>query len=115
MSAFMGAGVANAHNSVIHNNNPQSSVFDARQDDCIQGLDELRQEIDKIDEQIVRLLNQRMTIAKHVAEYKKENNVAVHDNGRESEILAKVGEKYQDIYREIFKVSKSLQKKIKND
>ena len=114
-SNFMGAGIANAHNGVVHDNSLPDTIMDFHQEDCVKGLDEMRQEIDKIDQQIVRLLNQRMTVAKQVAEYKKENNIAVHDGGRESKILAKVGEDYQDIYREIFKVSKNLQKKITDD
>lgn len=80
----------------------------------IKGLTELREEIDKIDTEILNLLEKRMNIAKQVAAYKMANNIAVKDNSREDEILKKVGDKYKDIYQEIFKVSRKLQKKITN-
>lgn len=50
-------------------------------------LQELRSEIDVIDEQILKLFIDRMEKCKAVAEYKRENNVPVMQNSREEEII----------------------------
>ena len=53
-------------------------------------LTELRERIDGIDEEIVRLYEQRMEISRQVAEYKIANGKRVLDKQREAEKLAKV-------------------------
>ena len=40
-------------------------------------LNELRQEIDQIDDQLVKLFCQRMDVAARVADYKRENNLPI--------------------------------------
>lgn len=75
-------------------------------------INSLRQAIDKIDDQISQLLDQRMEISKAVAKFKVQNQISVKDSRREEQILNKVGDDYQDIYREIFKVSRKLQHEI---
>ena len=57
------------------------------------GLDELRKEIDKIDDEILSLFLKRMDTASRVADYKRENNISTLQKGREREILNKVSEK----------------------
>ena len=51
---------------------------------------ELRDQIDVIDKEIVRLYEERMDICKKVAEYKIENGKQVFDKEREKEKIKKV-------------------------
>ena len=53
-------------------------------------LAELREQIDKIDEQIVALYEQRMDVCRGVAQYKIENGKKVFDKQRETEKLERV-------------------------
>ncbi len=53
-------------------------------------LNEIRKEIDKIDDQLIKLLEQRSQLACDVAQYKKEHNMEVFQQGREQFILDKV-------------------------
>ena len=46
-------------------------------------LETLRQEIDSIDAQIFGLFEQRITVAKQIGAYKKEQDLAVLDSSRE--------------------------------
>lgn len=55
-------------------------------------LVELRQKIDKIDDEILKLFLERMDISKSVAKYKKENGLSTMQKGRERDILNRVGE-----------------------
>lgn len=55
-------------------------------------LNELRKEIDKVNARILELFIKRMTLAKGVADYKKEHNLPVFQKGREDEILSYVRE-----------------------
>lgn len=55
-------------------------------------LVELRQKIDKIDDEILKLFLERMDISKSVAKYKKENGLSTMQKGRERDILKRVGE-----------------------
>ena len=48
-------------------------------------LAKLREQIDAIDKQIVDLYEQRMDVAKQVAQYKMETGKKVLDKGREEE------------------------------
>ena len=47
-------------------------------------LETLRQEIDSIDAQIFGLFEQRITVAKQIGAYKKEQDLAVLDSSREN-------------------------------
>ncbi|MCI8287314.1 MAG: chorismate mutase, partial [Lachnospiraceae bacterium] len=51
---------------------------------------ELHEQIDTIDEQIVKLYEQRMNVCRQVAEYKISTGKKVFDRQREMEKLAKV-------------------------
>lgn len=50
-------------------------------------IDHLRHEIDEIDNEIMNLLAGRMRIAERIAEYKKQNNIAILQPGRWNAIL----------------------------
>jgi chorismate mutase/prephenate dehydratase len=74
------------------------------------SLDELRKEIDAIDEALVRLLNRRAEKALTIGEDKKKQGSPIHDPDRESEVLSRVRklsegplseEALNAIYREI--------------
>ena len=78
------------------------------------SLDKYRKEIDKIDDSIIELLEQRFNLVVEIGQYKKENNLPVFDVKRESAIKQKfTTKKYQDnlsnIYDTILKESKTIQ------
>lgn len=58
-------------------------------------LKEIRPQIDEIDRQLVALLEKRMDLVQAVADYKKENGLAVLDSGREKQVLDKVASHIQ--------------------
>ena len=53
-------------------------------------LDDLRREIDRVDEELVRLLNERARSVCEVGRLKKEQGVEVYQPDREKEVLAHV-------------------------
>lgn len=55
-------------------------------------LKELRDEIDRIDDEMVELFEKRAAAAGQVAEYKRTHNMAVFQGGREEEVLQKISE-----------------------
>lgn len=83
-------------------------------------LQELRQEIDRIDDQLVRLFNDRMAVAAKVAEYKRQRDLPVLNTRREREILKEVAEKSapevanytRALYSLIFELSRSQQERL---
>ncbi len=50
-------------------------------------MDKLRKRIDKIDEQLVKLLDERMGIAFEIGKIKKEKGRDVFDGSREEEVF----------------------------
>lgn len=79
---------------------------------------ELRGKIDKIDRQIVELYEERMDIAKQVAEYKIANGKKVFDKQREKEKLAAVkalthndfnAHGIEELFEQIMSMSRKLQ------
>lgn len=50
-------------------------------------IKDLRQSIDDIDQKLVKLFEERMELAKEIGNYKRENNVAILDGGREQEVV----------------------------
>ena len=54
-------------------------------------LDSIRQEIDQIDDQIVKLLEERMQLVEDVVAYKKASGKPILDTKREEVIFEKVG------------------------
>jgi len=53
-------------------------------------LDELREDIDRVDEVLVRLLNERARVACAIGQLKKSLNVEVYQPDREKQVLAHV-------------------------
>ncbi len=81
------------------------------------AMEELRQEIDAIDEELVRLFVKRMGVSAQVAECKRENGRAVLDPKRERQLLERVSELAGDelesqtrvLYNLILSLSRSYQ------
>ena len=53
-------------------------------------LIDLRNSIDEIDSEILKLFEKRMNVCKQVAQYKKENNLPIFQGGREDEVIEKI-------------------------
>lgn len=60
---------------------------------AIETLEHFRNEIDEIDDDVLNLLARRMSISEKIGEYKKQNNIAILQTDRWSEILEKAFEK----------------------
>lgn len=80
---------------------------------------ELRNEIDKLDDELIPLLLKRMDISRQVAEYKVQNGIPVLNEQRELEILedvaskcAEQGEVIKTVFSAIMDASRALQHKI---
>ena len=81
-------------------------------------LTECRNQIDKIDDEILKLFLERMNIASAVADYKKENGLSTMQKGRERDILKRVsdasGEEMADYSRILFTTLMDLSKSYQN-
>lgn len=83
-------------------------------------LNDYREKIDSIDEQLVKLFSERMEIAGQIAQYKKENNKPILDVERERQkLLAVSGEAGEEmsayavsLYSLIFELSRSYQTRL---
>jgi len=60
------------------------------------NLDIIRQEIDQIDDQIVKLLEERMHLVEGVVAYKKASGKSILDTKREEVIFDKVRNRVED-------------------
>ena len=82
-------------------------------------LRDLRNQIDDIDDELVRLFVKRMEVSAQVADYKKEHDLPIHVPAREREILQEVANKAgaglenysRVLYSMIFELSRSYQRK----
>lgn len=80
-------------------------------------LNEIRKEIDGIDDELTGLFLKRMELVKGVAEYKRANNMAVLHKGREDDIVKRLTEgkdplvsrNIATMYATLFDVSRSYQ------
>ncbi|MBE6976196.1 MAG: bifunctional chorismate mutase/prephenate dehydratase [Ruminococcaceae bacterium] len=85
-------------------------------------IQDLRKEIDSIDDQLVALFGQRMDIAAQIAAYKREHNLPVFAPAREREKLQDVAQKAgpdmanytRVLYSMLFELSRSYQSKLNN-
>jgi chorismate mutase/prephenate dehydratase len=78
-----------------------------------------RKKIDALDEQIVKLLNERAACAVAIGDIKRQNGAAIYEPQREQQVIAHArnanpgplaGEQVQDIYERIMDVMRSLQR-----
>ncbi len=81
-------------------------------------LDELRQQLDQVDDQIVKLYEQRMDLCAQVGEYKIENGMKVVDRDREREkltdVMGKVSTDFnrkgiRELFQQLMAMSRKLQ------
>ena len=85
-------------------------------------INELRGQIDAIDDQLVQLFSQRMDVAARIADYKKEQNLPIFVPAREREKLLDVAGKAgpemanytRVLYSMLFELSRSYQSKRNN-
>lgn len=83
-------------------------------------LSQLREKIDTIDNELVRLFRERMDISALVAESKRKSGKAVFDPSREREIIRKLTDGLDDemagyvsvLYNSIFEISRARQNKM---
>jgi chorismate mutase/prephenate dehydratase len=83
-------------------------------------ISEAREKINAIDEQMVKLFEERMAAVLDVLKYKKEHNLAVFDSKREEEIIKKNVEflknkELKEYYLEFFSAVLSSSKKYQED
>lgn len=89
----------------------------------MRNLKEDREILDKIDNEIIKLLEERMKIIKDIGLYKLNNNLNTEDKNREREIIKNLENEIDGefknivdpIYSSIFKESKKLSAKIKDE
>lgn len=81
-------------------------------------LNNARIEINKIDKEIVHLLEKRMNVVIEIGNYKKENNLPVYDEEREKIVInnclsylenKNYSKSIEDIFKQIMNSSKLLE------
>ncbi len=86
------------------------------------NLEDLRKNIDSIDDEIISLVEKRMDTAAQIAAYKKENNLPILNAGRERQILQSIAERTRPetrnymrvLYSLMFELSRAYQGKLLN-
>lgn len=85
-------------------------------------LEKIRDEINQIDQEIVKLLEKRYICVDEVVRIKKENDIPVLDNNREIEVRKKIANSIEKIeyqeaiietFQQIMDVSKEYQRNKK--
>ncbi|ADY74045.1 chorismate mutase [Desulfurobacterium thermolithotrophum DSM 11699] len=88
----------------------------------MKDLSQLREEIDKIDREVLALLNRRAKLAQEVGEIKKQEGLPFYVPGREAKILSKLeeinqgplpAESVRAIFREIISACRALEEPTK--
>jgi monofunctional chorismate mutase len=83
------------------------------------NLEELRSQIEEVDQEMMKLFIKRMNISKQIGQYKKEHHLAIFDAKREEELIEKYVLKlnepslsllYKEFIIKIMKLSKEVQK-----
>ncbi len=86
------------------------------------NLEQCRNEIDRIDDEMSLLFKKRMDIAEEVAKYKLENDIPILNKERERSIVTRVTENVGDeyamyakfLYNTVFELSRAHQVKLKS-
>ena len=85
---------------------------------------QLREEIDEINFELLKLLNKRLNVVELIGLQKERQGLKTHDPAREGQILAQLLEKNQgpmtdemviQLFQEIFKLSVEYQEKYKKE
>jgi len=85
-------------------------------------LNDFRQKMDKIDDEIVRLFEQRMDVSSEIAQYKLANNLPVFNPAREQEKIQELSAKVKKgresdisaLYTLLFELSRANQERVIN-
>lgn len=83
-------------------------------------LNELRNEINQIDDEILRLFLRRMDLSRQVADYKRANGLPIYHPQREQEILKKAADKAgpelggyaRELFTKLMALSKDYQSEV---
>lgn len=83
-------------------------------------LEEMREQIDKIDAEIMKSFEKRMNLSAEIAKFKKDNNLPVVDENREKEKLDRIAKSTSDdmasfsskLYLTLADLSRDYQNKI---
>lgn len=86
------------------------------------ALDELREELDNLDDELITLFKRRMEIAKKIGGYKKLKDLPIRDRERENEIIKRLESEVDEdikfaiepLYEKIFQLSKEYQIEVMN-
>lgn len=87
-------------------------------------LKQARLEINKLDKEIVRLLERRFDLVSEIGEYKRKQNLPVYDEDRERQVIESCigfleNKEYSrcidDIYFQIMKTCKDIQNNLRAD
>ena len=87
------------------------------------GLELLRAELDECDKQIIRLLQQRLELARRIGMYKVDHNLPVLDEKRERELISDrrrqasglSGDLVDSLFKLIMTESRRIQANVKKD
>ncbi len=85
----------------------------------MEDLKALRKEIDALDEQLVKVFVERLSVCERIGEFKRMNGMPVVDQAREEEIYAKLEKGLDEktygfvksLYKRIFTLCAACQKK----
>lgn len=87
------------------------------------NIDDLRNEIDKIDTELVALFEKRMEVVLKIAEYKKRNNISILNQAREEEVIKKnlkliqnreLSSEVEEFFKSVMEISRCYQDKKLN-
>ena len=81
-------------------------------------IDELRSEIDEIDDGLVSLFLQRLAVVKEIGKAKKTHSLSVEDKDRENAVIERLtanktdeeNKRITELYNKIFDISKDTEK-----
>ncbi len=84
------------------------------------NLEYLREEIDKVDDELLMLFVKRMRLVSQVADYKNQHHIAVKNAEREAAILTRIqtnaeelGDEAAQLFHTLFELSRTYQDKLK--
>ncbi|MGM0238452.1 chorismate mutase [Enterococcus sp. AZ103] len=110
--------------NVVLGGNPAGVIKTIEEEKTTDLLAEARKQIDAVDQQLVQLLEKRMTAVSQVTEAKAESGQAVFDSSREVIVLEKIAQKIEnpdfqvpivETFKAIMEQSKDYQRKKLGD